>query len=262
MNGQSDVEEARQNMASDVSLEQTTGENAQILAVEVQGLKKSYGLKPILRGIDFALPQGQRMALLGANGAGKTTILRVLAGLSRPSAGIVRITGLDLLRDAQGVRHRVGLVAHQPYVYEELTVLENLLFFAHLYTVARARERAQMLLERVGLGKRAQERVGALSRGQVQRLAWARALLHDPHLLLLDEPDTGLDQEGQQLIATLLEEHRTRGGSAIFTTHQLEQALALSNSIVMLRHGRIAYRQTSTSLTVQDLQQAYSEVVR
>lgn len=241
---------------------QVTTEETQILAVEVQGLKKSFGLKPVLRGIDLVLPQGQRMALLGANGAGKTTLLRILAGLSRPAAGQVHIAGLDLLRDAQRVRHHVGLVAHQPYVYEELTVLENLLFFARLYSVEQAQERARVLLERVGLEKRARDRVGSLSRGLVQRLAWARALLHDPHLLLLDEPDTGLDQEGQQLIATLLEEHRTRGGSAIFTTHQLEQALALSDSIVMLRQGRIVYRHISASLTVQDLQQVYSEVVR
>lgn len=234
----------------------------QILAVEVRGLKKSYGLKPILRGIDFALQQGQRMALLGANGAGKTTILRILAGLSRPNGGVVRVTGIDLLRNAQLVRQRVGLVAHQPYLYEELTVVENLLFFARLYAVEKARERVQELVERLGLEKRGRERVGSLSRGQVQRLAWARALVHDPHLLLLDEPDTGLDQEGQHLINDLLAEHRTRGGSVIFTTHQLEQALALSDSIVMLRHGRIAYRQDSAALTLQDLQEAYGEAVR
>jgi heme exporter protein A len=256
MSSRSGVEE----IGPPMSLEQPTVEDGQILAVDVQGLKKSYGLKPILRGIDFVLPQGQRMALLGANGTGKTTILRILAGLSRPSAGTVRITGLDLLRDAQRIRHRVGLVAHQPYVYEELTVLENLLFFARLYSVEHAQERTHTLLARVGLEKRARERVGALSRGQVQRLAWARALLHDPHLLLLDEPETGLDQEGQQLIDMLLAEHRTRGGSSIFTTHQLDRALALSDSIVMVRQGRVAYQQASASLSLSDLQRAYSEV--
>ncbi len=243
-----------------MTLEPSTVEDEQVLAVEVRGLKKSYGLKPILRGIDFALPQGQRIALLGANGTGKTTILRVLAGLSRPGAGTVRITGLDLLRDAQRIRHRVGFVAHQTYVYEELTVLENLLFFARLYSVAHPQERALTLLARVGLEKRTRERVGSLSRGQAQRLAWARALLHDPHLLLLDEPETGLDQEGQQLIDTLLAEHRSRGGSSVFTTHQLERALTLSDSILIIRQGRIAFQQASASLTLADLQQAYSEV--
>ncbi len=257
MSGRSSVEEARPVMPVD-----DTSPATQILAVEVRGLKKSYGLKPILRGVDFSLQQGQRLALLGANGAGKTTILRILAGLSRPSAGTIHVTGVDLMRDAQRVRQRVGLVAHQPYLYEELTVVENLLFFARLYAVEKARERVQELMERLGLEKRARERVGALSRGQVQRVAWARAMVHDPHLLLLDEPDTGLDQEGQHLINDLLAEHRTRGGSVIFTTHQLEQALELSDRIVMLRHGRIAYRQESADLTLQALQEAYGEVVR
>jgi heme exporter protein A len=128
--------------------------------------------------------------------------------------------------------------------------------------VERAHERVRELVERLGLEKRGRERAGSLSRGQVQRLAWARALVHDPHLLLLDEPDTGLDQEGQRLINDLLAEHRTRGGSVIFTTHQLEQALTLSDSIVMLRHGRIAYRQDSAALTLQELQEAYGEAVR
>jgi heme exporter protein A len=259
MSGRFGVEEVRPAMpVDDTSPTATT----QILAVEVQGLKKSYGLKPILRGIDFALQQGQRMVLLGANGAGKTTILRILAGLSRPSAGTIHVTGIDLLRNAQRVRQHVGLVAHQPYLYEELTVIENLLFFARLYAVERAHERVRELVERLGLEKRGRERAGSLSRGQVQRLAWARALVHDPHLLLLDEPDTGLDQEGQRLINDLLAEHRTRGGSVIFTTHQLEQALTLSDSIVMLRHGRIAYRQDSAALTLQELQEAYGEAVR
>jgi heme ABC exporter ATP-binding subunit CcmA len=257
MSGRSSVEEARPVMPVD-----DTSPATQILAVEVRGLKKSYGLKPILRGVDFSLPQGQRMALLGANGAGKTTILRILAGLSRPSAGTIHVTGIDLMRDAQRVRRRVGLVAHQPYLYEELTVVENLLFFARLYAVEKAQERVRELVERLGLEKRARERTGALSRGQVQRVAWARAMVHDPHLLLLDEPDTGLDQEGQRLIHDLLAEHRTRGGSVIFTTHQLEQALELSDRLVMLRHGRIAYRQESADLTLQALQEAYGEVVR
>lgn len=257
MSGRSSVEEARPVMPVD-----DTSPATQILAAEVRGLKKSYGLKPILRGVDFSLQQGQRLALLGANGAGKTTILRILAGLSRPSAGIIHVAGIDLMRDAQRVRQRVGLVAHQPYLYEELTVVENLLFFARLYAVEKARERVQELVERLGLEKRVRERAGSLSRGQVQRLAWARAMVHDPHLLLLDEPDTGLDQEGQRLINDLLAEHRTRGGSVIFTTHQLEQALELSDRIVMLRHGRIAYRQESADLTLQALQEAYGEVVR
>ncbi len=188
--------------------------------LEMQGLKKSFGLKPILRGIDLKLNQGERKALMGANGAGKTTLLRILAGLTAPSAGAVRIAGLDLTRDAQRVRQLVGFVGHQPYLYDELTALENLLFFGRMYAVKDAQQRARALLHRVGLEKRVQDRVNTLSRGQLQRLALARALLHSPRLLLLDEPDTGLDEQGNELLELLLDEHVAQGGAALLATHE------------------------------------------
>src|SRR5205823_3634522 len=140
--------------------------------------KKNYGLKPVLRGVQLTLPCGQRLALLGANGAGKTTLLRILAGLAKPDAGIVSVFGLDCRDDVQQTRPLVGLVAHQPYLYEELTALENLLFFARMYNVKHAQERARDLLHRVGVDKRVHDRKKTLSRGLVQRVAWARALLH------------------------------------------------------------------------------------
>jgi heme ABC exporter ATP-binding subunit CcmA len=231
-------------------------------AVTIRNLKKSYALKPVLRNIQLTLPVGQRLALLGANGAGKTTLLRILAGLAKPDAGTVAIFGLDSKEDAQQIRSLVGLVAHQPYLYEELTPLENLLFFARIYDVAHAQERAHDLLHRVGVAKRAHDRVQALSRGLIQRVAWARALLHSPRLLLLDEPDTGLDQEGTVLIDSLLAEYFQQGGSILFTTHQLERALQLADSIVVLGHGRVAYQAETTNLDLETLRSAYQEVIR
>src|SRR5947209_8253247 len=138
--------------------------------LEIQGLKKSFGLKPVLRGVNLTLGRGERMALLGANGGGKTTLLRILAGLTKPSAGTATIAELDIVRHTQHIRHLVGFLSHQPYLYDELTALENLLFFAKMYTVKHAHERAGQLLHRVGLTRQAKERVGTLSRGQVQRL--------------------------------------------------------------------------------------------
>lgn len=232
---------------------------AESLCLEVKGLKKSFGFKPILRGIDLELARGQRMALMGANGTGKTTLLRILVGLTKPSEGIVRINGLDIVRDAQQVRRLVGFVAHQPYLYDELTALENLLFFGKMYTVLDAQERARMLLRRVGLEKRAKERVTTLSRGQVQRLSLARALLHTPHLLLLDEPDTGLDQEGHELLEAVLAEHIAQGGTILFTTHQPERVLQLSDSVVVLRGGRVAFQQQTAGLALDRLLLTYQE---
>jgi len=202
------------------------------------------------------------MALLGANGSGKTTLLRILAALIKPDTGTVCIGGWDIERDAQQVRRLVGFVTHQPYLYDELTALENLLFFGRMYAVKRPRERAAELLQRVGLAKRAGERAGALSRGQAQRLALARALLHSPQLLLLDEPDTGLDEEGNALLETLLQEHIERGGTTLFTTHNLERALKLSDRIGMLGSGRVVYQQETGGLELGRVRQAYQEVLR
>lgn len=229
--------------------------------ITIIGLKKTYGLKPVLRGLDLNIQQGERIAILGSNGTGKTTLLRILAGLTKPSAGTITIEGCDIIRDAQMVRQRVGFVAHQPYLYEELTPLENLLFFGKMYNVQHAQARAMTLLQRVGLEKRMRERVSTFSRGQGQRLAWARALLHSPQLLLLDEPDTGLDQEGQTLVDALLQEHIERGGTVVFTTHQLERALDLSTGVILLNKGRIVFKHETESLSLEELQRVYQQEV-
>ncbi len=230
--------------------------------VQITDLKKRFTLKPILRGITLEIHRGERIALLGANGTGKTTLLRVIAGLTRPDKGTVSICGLHSTRDAQQARRLIGFVAHQPYLYEELTALENLLFFARMYTVEHGAERARILLQRVGLERRAQERVSTFSRGMVQRLAWARALLHAPQVLLLDEPDTGMDQQGHELIDTLLDEHTTWGGCTLFTTHQLERALKASDRIIILTAGRIVFQRATTTLDLETLRRIYQEATQ
>lgn len=230
--------------------------------LEILGVKKSFGMKPILRDINLSINAGERMALLGANGAGKTTLLRILAGLSRPGAGKITIDGLDLIQQTREIRRKVGFVAHQPYLYDDLTSLENLLFFARMYAIEQPQTRAEKLLQRVGLRKKARERASSLSRGQLQRLALARALLHAPSLLLLDEPDTGLDQEGLEVLSTLLQEHREQGGTILFTTHDLEVAVRRSDQIAMLHNGRVAYQEATSGLEQEGIRQAYQEVIR
>jgi heme ABC exporter ATP-binding subunit CcmA len=229
--------------------------------LEITKLKKNYGLKPVLRGIDLAVEPGQRVALLGANGAGKTTLLRILAGLSEPDGGEVRLVGRDMMHDAQQARRAVGFVTHQPYLYDDLTVMENLLFFARMYGVKQRHERARVLLQRIGLLKRANERVSALSRGQLQRLALARALLHSPRLLLLDEPDTGLDEEGIALLEAILNEQAQNGGAVLFTTHRLEHAMQWSDHIGLLRGGRMAWFRETRGLEAGSVRQVYQEAL-
>ena len=230
--------------------------------LEIKGLKKTYSLKPILRGIDIVLEQGECLALLGANGAGKTTLLRILAGLTKPGAGTLRIGGLDIVREAQSVRKLVGFVGHQPNLYDELTVLENLLFFGRMYSVKQAHERSVTLLQKVGLARRAGERVSTLSHGQLQRLSLGKAILHSPQLLLLDEPDTGLDDEGIELLEELLREHTEHGGTTVFTTHNFERAVKFSDQICMLGGGRVVYQQVTSGLEPGGVRQAYQEVLR
>jgi heme ABC exporter ATP-binding subunit CcmA len=230
--------------------------------LEIKGLKKSFSLKPVLRRVDLALDQGERMALLGANGTGKTTLLRILAGLTKPGAGTVCIGGCDIEREVRQVRQFVGFVGHHPYLYEELTVIENLLFFGRMYKVKQVHERAAELLQRVGLARRAGERAGTLSRGQLQRLSLARALLHTPQLLLLDEPDTGLDEEGNALLVALLQDHTERGGTTLFTTHDFERALQFSDQVCMLGGGRVVYQQATASLESDSIRQVFQEVLR
>ena len=230
--------------------------------VQITNLKKNFTLKPILRGINLEIHQGERIALLGANGTGKTTLLRILAGLTQPGKGTISICGLDSTRDMHQIRRLIGFVAHQPYLYEELTALENLLFFARMYTIEHGSERARALLQRVGLERRMNERVSTFSRGLVQRLAWARALLHAPRVLLLDEPDTGMDQQGHELIDTLLNEHTLQGGCTLFTTHQLERALSIRDRIIILVAGRIVFQRSTETLDLETLQRIYQEATQ
>jgi heme exporter protein A len=210
-------------------------------AVVARDVRKTFEFKPVLRGISLTIPACVTVALLGPNGAGKTTLLRILATLARPSAGEVTLDGLDLRRDAQSIRQRIGYLGHQPMLYEELTAEENLDFFARMYGLQDRRARAGALLERVGLRHKAKDRVRDLSRGQTQRLALARSLLHEPNLLLLDEPDAGLDEQGVALLEVILRERAARGQTTILTTHDLAWGLRVADSAVALVAGRVTY---------------------
>lgn len=198
-----------------------------------------YGRQVILRAVDLDASAGESIALLGPNGAGKTTILRVLATLLRPNRGQYQAFGQEAWSRRTFVCARIGVLAHQPYVYPELTCRENLNYFGRMYRVEGLDERIVVLLERVGLTERADRSVGSLSRGLVQRLNLARALLHSPTVLILDEPETGLDREGRALLAELVDELRAAGGAVVFATHALDLAGALATRIVNIDGGFI-----------------------
>jgi ABC-type multidrug transport system ATPase subunit len=211
--------------------------------VESRGLRKAYGLLPVLRGIDLTVPAGQILALLGANGAGKSTLLRCLGGVCRPTGGRLAILGSEChpTRPPREVLGRIGFVAHEPLVYLDLTPRQNLGFFARLHRVPAGR--ADHQIERFGLGRVAERRTRTLSRGTLQRLSLARALLHEPRLLLLDEPFTGLDEAGQELLCAALAESARAGATVVLVSHDLGRVAAIADRVVILANGRIAVDQ-------------------
>jgi heme ABC exporter ATP-binding subunit CcmA len=230
----------------------------QAKVVVVTRVRKAYGLRPVLRDVSFEVAAGQRVAVLGPNGAGKTTLLRILATLTRPAQGSVSIAGYDALREAHTVRGLVGYVGHAPLLYDELTARENLLFFARMYGLPKAESRVDALLARVGMRSRANDRVGTFSRGQAQRVALARGILHDPQILLLDEPDTGLDEDAITLLRELIAERKTAGLTTLLTTHTLERGLLWSDTVVVLINGRVSHTGASAEVTLPELRALYT----
>ncbi len=207
--------------------------------IQVRRLVKRFGPKTVLRGLDLEVRAGEFLALLGPNGAGKTTLLRILASLSRPTAGEVRIGGYRLPHQAAAVRRRLGVVSHQPLLYGDLSAEENLRFYARLYGLGNSAERIEQVLDLVGLGARRRDLVRTYSRGMQQRLAIARALLHDPEVLLLDEPYTGLDQDASAMLDSVLRQVAAQGRTVVMTSHDLSRAAALATRFAVLSRGRI-----------------------
>lgn len=210
-------------------------------AIELRGLRRDYGERAALRGIDLNLATGESLAVLGPNGAGKTTLLRVLATLLRPSGGEVRVLGAHLPNEAWKARGQIGFLGHEPLLYRDLSGRENLRFHARLHGLRgdAAEARIERLLATIGMERRADQRVAELSAGMRQRLAICRCVLHEPELLLLDEPDSNLDAEGRELARELI--GPAEGRSRVLVTHDPERALPDADQVLRLgTGGRVA----------------------
>lgn len=231
--------------------------------IVIEKLVKSYGFYPVLRGIELTVSQGEFLALLGPNGSGKSTLLRILSGLSRANSGKVTIGGWELPEEAAAIRKQLGVVSHLPLLYDSLTAEENLIFFARLYDLPEdtREDRVKEMLDTVGLKVRAGDLVRTFSRGMLQRLAIARALLHDPPILLLDEPYTGLDQNASALLDDLLRNVaglENGGRTAVMTTHNLYKAQQLTSHVAILSKGRVGYYGETNGI---DLPRIYAETI-
>ncbi|HJS17854.1 MAG TPA: heme ABC exporter ATP-binding protein CcmA [Anaerolineales bacterium] len=208
--------------------------------ITVKKLVKRFGLKPILRGVDFVVQPGEFVALLGPNGAGKTTFLRILASLSRPTLGSVNVAGYHLPKDAAAVRARLGVVSHLPLLYGDLSAEENLRFYGRMYGISGLEQRITEVLEMVGLDTRRRDLVRTFSRGMQQRLAIGRAVLHDPDVMLFDEPYTGLDQDASSMLDEVLKTVAARGRTVVMTSHDLARAEDLATRFDILSRGVIS----------------------
>jgi len=227
--------------------------------IDVRKLIKRFGLKTVLRGLDFRVQPGEFVALLGPNGAGKTTFLRILSSLARPSMGEVRVAGYRLPGQAAAVRRRLGVVSHLPLLYGDLNADENLRFYGRMYAVSDLNQRVKDVLELVGLSARRRDLVRTYSRGMQQRLAIGRAVLHDPEVMLFDEPHTGLDQDACNMLDNVLREVAARGRTVVMTSHDLARAADLASRFDVLSRGVIAASVAREKIDSRDLLAFYRQ---
>jgi heme exporter protein A len=225
-----------------------------MVAIQLERIERRYGERVALADVTVSLGEGQTLVVLGANGAGKTTLLRVLATLLRPHDGVARVLGQELPRESWRVRGRVGYLGHDPLLYRELTGRENLRYHARLHRVAA--ERVQERLDAVGMERRADEPVRDLSKGMVQRLAVARATLHDPALLLLDEPRANLDPAATEQLEPLI--GRASGRTRVLVTHDVEGGLTEADVALGLRGGRQAFCRPAGELDAATARELYA----
>jgi heme exporter protein A len=208
--------------------------------IEIKKLTKQADNKLILRGVDLSINQGETVAILGPNGAGKSTLLKVLATLIKPTSGLVKINGLDLKKDHIEVKKMFGYLPHSSLLYDHYTPLENLVFFGELYGVKDVENRARQLVKDVGLSFFINEPVKNFSRGMIQRIAIARAIIHEPKIMLLDEPHTGLDQGAINILNNVILSMKEKGCTTLMVTHDFKQAAEICDRVVIVKKGIIA----------------------
>jgi len=239
-------------------MDQTNGATP---VLELSDVVKRFGNLTAVDGISLTLRKGEFLTIFGPNGAGKTTLIKIMAGLTHPTAGSARVNGRPVQDHDDEARRDIGLISHQTFTYGQLTAMENLIFFARLYAVADPEARCQALLDEVGLSKRSHEPVRSFSRGMLQRLSIARALVHDPSMLLLDEPFTGLDQHAAESLKRQLRRLKDQRRTLVMITHNLEQGVALGTRVALQVAGRFVLDQPAESVDPAQFGQVYFEKV-
>lgn len=231
-------------------------------AIEAVGVTKTFGGTRALRGVDLRVERGDFLSIFGPNGAGKSTLLGILATLVRPTSGSVRVEGWDVRKEAHHVRGRIGVISHQTLIYDDLTAYENLCFYGRMYGLRDLRGRVERALAQVGLAERGHDRAGGFSRGMKQRLSIARSTLHDPSVLLLDEPFTGLDPSASDMLSGLLGALKGEGRTVVMITHDIAHGLDLADRVALLVQGRWAYHRETKGLDPAQLKAIYEQHIQ
>ncbi len=231
-------------------------------AIEVRHLRKAFGTLKAVDGIDFELKQGEFLTVFGPNGAGKTTLIKILAGLTRPSSGTAKVAGFDVAEGHPEMRKEIGIISHATALYADLTALENLIFFARMHGLKQLEDRALKVIEEVGLSPRRNDRVRTFSRGMLQRLSIARAVLHDPAILFLDEPFTGLDLHATNVLKEHLQRLHDRHRTILMTTHDISCGLEMCDKVALQVQGKFAFLENITDIDKDQFESIYFDAVR
>lgn len=234
-----------------------TGQNP---IIEVRGLCKNFGFRPVLKDIDLLLNEGDFLALFGPNGAGKTTLLKILCSLLMPTSGKVLVRGLDPRHDREDLCTEIGVILDRTFLYKDFSPYENLKFYGRVHGVKNLENRIDQLLEMVRLRPYRGDHTGTFSKGMLQRLSIARALINDPSVLFLDEPYDGLDQQGAEILRTLLRNFKEQGKTVVMTSHDIDRGLELCNQVTVLRAGRLVLREPITDIGKSDFRRLYSDL--
>lgn len=234
-----------------------------ITMIHVHDITKNFGSMTVLDNVNFSVERGEFLTIVGPNGAGKTTLIKIMATLVNATGGTVEIGGFNVKKSPEKVRGIIGVISHNTYLYNELTAGENLKFFGKMYAIPEINMRVDEVLGDTGLSDRKHDRVGTFSRGMKQRLSIARAILHKPSVMLLDEPYTGLDQQSSAGLESVLASLTGSGITTIMISHDLKRGLALSDQVMILASGTVAYHAPSSEVAdVEEFQALYERCTR
>ena len=229
------------------------------LAINIEGLTKSFGQNFVLRGLDLQLSWGETLVVLGPNGSGKTTLIKIMSTLTKADNGVITIAGFDRDGMGQQIRQVIGVLVHDPMLYEDLSGYENLKFFGQLFGLNDVEDRIVSIADDLGVSPWLSKRVGTLSHGLKKRIAIVRVLLHNPQILLMDEPETGLDQEAVSILDGIIESRVNDGKSVLITTHNFDRGLSIGDRLAILSQGEIPYQAEVNSVSgVDSLKGIYS----